>query len=245
MLALITGSGFYALTGIEDPKTNEVTTPFGTATLTRGRWKGGPEILFVPRHGSEHSVGPHSINYRANVWALHEAGASGVLATAVSGGIARRLQPGTFVLIDDFIDFTSGRADTFFDGDDSAVQYTDMSTPYDPALGALIVEAADVVRVPLVQGGTYCATNGTRFESKAEIRMMRSLGGDLVGGTGCPEVALARELELPYASIGIIANRAAGLDDGELRRADMMDTIASAAFPLELLIGEVIGRYQL
>lgn len=241
MLALITGSGFYNLGPLTDGEPLTVDTPFGGVELTRGRWGGGTEVLFLPRHGGDHSVPPHAINYRANMWALREAGAAGVVATAVSGAIDNVLRPGDFVLIDDFIDFTNGRPSTYFDAA-GEVSHTDMSEPYDSDLRAAVVAAADSASVPLTVGGTYCATNGPRFETPAEIRMMRKLGGDLVGMTGCPEVVLANELGLPYASIGVISNLAAGLGDRELSVPEIMQVLADSTRPLERLLGSLTDQ---
>jgi len=259
MLAFITGSGFYKLDALHQSEAETVNTPYGPAEITRGRWKGGTEVLFLPRHGANHTVAPHMINYRANVWALQAAGATAIAATAVSGAIADDLSPGDFVVIDDFIDYTHGRAATFFDAaapsqvpmDLTAesdvpqlkVKHTDMASPYDRQLRALLAEAAESARVPISIGGTYCATNGPRFETKAEIAMMKIVGGDLVGMTGCPEVVLANELGLPYASIGVISNKAAGRAVHDFTVADIMQVLDDATWPLELLLGALIERH--
>lgn len=240
MLAVITGSGFYSLDSLTDAETTTVDTPYGPALVTRARWAGGSDVLFLPRHGSDHSVPPHAINYRANIWALQSAGATGIVATAVSGGINAAMTPGSFVLIDDFIDFTSGRPATFFDKP-GQVQHTDVTRPYDSGLRTRIRDAARTVGIDLVEGGVYCATNGPRFESKAEIEMMRRLGGDLVGMTGCPEVVLAAELGLPYASIGVISNPAAGLVEHDVSVAEIMAVLDDAVAPLERLLDAVIS----
>jgi 5'-deoxy-5'-methylthioadenosine phosphorylase len=239
MLAVITGSGFYSLDSLTDTNARTVDTPYGQAVVTEARWNGGPPVLFLPRHGPDHSVAPHLINYRANIWALQNAGATGIIATAVSGGIAAEMTPGSFVAIDDFIDFTSGRPSTFFD-ERGKVQHTDVTQPYDAALRARIAQGAAQADIALIDGGTYCATNGPRFESKAEIEMMRRLGGDLVGMTGCPEVVLAAELGLPYASIGVISNPAAGLAERDLSVPEIMAVLDQAVAPLERLLGAVI-----
>lgn len=236
---LITGSGFYDLETLRDTRIITAETPFGDVPITTGRWNGEHPVLFLARHGTDHSIAPHLINYRANIWAARDLGASAIIATAVSGGIAPDFAPGDFVIIDDFIDFTDGRHRTFFDSP-GELQHTDMSMPFDPDLRQLVTTAAASVALPLHQSGTYCATNGPRFESRAEIEMMRRMGGDLVGMTGCPEVILANELELPYASIGVISNRAAGLGDRELSVPEIMQVIGDAAGPLESLLGATI-----
>lgn len=235
MFGLITGSGFYDIPDLVDRGASELTTPFGPATVTTGTWRDQP-IAFVPRHGAGHRVPPAKINYRANIWALREAGVDTVLATAVSGGINPDMGLGALVVISDVLNFTSGRLDTFFDGEsepfDAAHHHVDMSSPYDPALRATIVEAARLEGVPVVDGGVYCCTNGPRFETPAEIAMMGRLGGDLVGMTGYPEVVLAREAGLRYAAIGVIANPAAGLGDQPLSANDVFAMIEEVTDPL-------------
>jgi len=248
MFGLITGSGFYDIPGLENRSTSEVATPFGSAMVTSGTWRGRP-IAFLPRHGADHSVPPAGINYRANVWALKSVGVTSVLATAVSGGIDRAMTPGTLVIISDFLDFTNGRADTFFDGTtpidgsarfDSSRHHTDMTNPYDPGLRAALLASAAEQSIDVIDGGVYCTTNGPRFETPAEIEMMRTLGGQLVGMTGYPEVALAREAGLRYASVGVISNAAAGMEDEEITTADVFSLVTDLADPLHRLIDGAI-----
>ncbi len=247
MFGLITGSGFYDVPAIEDRRTEPIETPYGAATVTIGRWQGS-DVCFLPRHGSDHSIPPHAINYRANIWALRSAGAASILATAVSGGISPAMTVGRLVSISDFLDFTSGRPATFFDGlidpgfgtGSATVRHTDMTYPYDPAMRGAIRRAAEIESIDLVDGGVYCTTNGPRFETPAEIRMMATLGGDLVGMTGYPEVVLAREADLPYAAIGVISNQAAGLGGSELSSSDIHTVIEDVAEPLYRLVARTI-----
>jgi len=250
MFGLITGSGFYDIPDLEDRSTAEVETPFGSALVTSGSWRGRP-ISFLPRHGSDHSTPPAGINYRANVWALKMAGVTSVFATAVSGGIDPSMSPGALVVISDFLDFTNGRADTFFDGKtplegatgfDSSRHHTDMTNPYDPTLRAALLASASGQSIPVIDGGVYCTTNGPRFETPAEIEMMRTLGGHLVGMTGYPEVALAREAGLRYASVGVISNAAAGMGAAELAADDIFQIVTDIAEPLHRLIHGAITR---
>jgi 5'-deoxy-5'-methylthioadenosine phosphorylase len=243
MLGLITGSGFYDLDQLHDRQVEEVETDFGIVTLTRARWEGRDEVVFIPRHGANHSIAPHLINYRANIAALHTVGVTAILATAVSGGIAEGLEPGMMVLIDDFLDFTNGRPGTFFDSP-GTVQHTDMATAYDPELRNLVASAADDCGVAVTLGGTYCTFNGPRFETPSEIRMAKMLGGDLVGMTGYPEVVLARELGMAYGSVGVISNRAPGLGADDLSIDDIMAVLKDASQPLHRLIGATIERYH-
>ncbi|HCV36532.1 MAG: S-methyl-5'-thioinosine phosphorylase [Acidimicrobiales bacterium] len=241
MLGLITGSGFYSLPGLANAVDRDVETPYGTVSLVHGSWKGCP-VVFLPRHGADHSVPPQRIPYRANLWALAEAGARAVFATAVSGGINPEYRNGELVLIDQFINFTHGREDTFFDEE---VRHTDMTEPYDRYLRQVLSETATSEAIELVDGGVYLCANGPRFETPAEIRMYAGFGGDLVGMTGYPEVVLARELDLPYAAVGVVSNPAAGMGSEELSLDDIMAVLDEAAEPLLRLLGgaaELLAR---
>ncbi|MEM7271785.1 MAG: MTAP family purine nucleoside phosphorylase [Actinomycetota bacterium] len=262
MFGLITGSGFYDIPELADRRVEAIDTPFGgPVDVTVGTWRGA-EVCFIPRHGAGHTIPPHRINYRANIAALAAMGATSVLATAVSGGINPDMAPGAFVLISDVLNFTTGRDDTFFDGSNRPivpgrvdadpvgpvgpvgpvkVVHTDMSDPYDPSLRALVRRAAAEEDVPLLDGGVYCTTNGPRFETPAEIRMLRTLGGDLVGMTGYPEVVLAVEAGMRYASIGVVSNVAAGMGDEPLSVDDIIGLIDEAADPLYRLIGRTVA----
>ncbi len=252
MFGLITGSGFYDIDELDGRQDLELDTPFGgPVRVTTGRWH-DVSVGFIARHGSDHSVPPHAINYRANISALAEVGVTAVLATAVSGGIDPSMTPGTLVVISDFLDFTTGREATFFDGSarpvvrggepSPKVGHTDMSRPYHPGLRAAILAAAASEAIGVIDGGIYCTTNGPRFETPAEIAMMRTMGGQLVGMTGYPEVALAAEAGLPYAAIGVISNPAAGLGEEELGVDDIMAVIARAVEPLQRLIGRTVAE---
>ncbi len=243
MLGLITGSGFYDLERIRDRREEVVETNYGEVVLTHARWDGRHDLVFLARHGTDHSVAPHLINYRANISALHSVGVTAVVATAVSGAIAQNLEPGDLVIIDDFLDFTTGRTGTFFDTP-GEVHHTDMTTAYDPLLRSLITQAAEAEEIHVVDGGTYCTFNGPRFESPAEIRMAAALGGDLVGMTGYPEVVLARELGMAYAAIGVISNKAAGLGGDDLSLAEIKKVLESASGPLYQLIGAATDLYE-
>ena len=242
MLGLITGSGFYNVSELEDGVDETVATMYGEVVVTRARWLGAHEVVFLARHGVGHSLAPHLINYRANIAALDALGVTAIVATAVSGAMAEGLDSGMLVAISDFLDFTKGRPGTFFDTP-GLVQHTEMGTAYDPELRELVVKAAGSVGIDIVDGGTYCTFNGPRFESPAEIRMAAQLGGDLVGMTGYPEVVLARELGIAYASIGVISNRAAGMGAKELSLDEIMAVLARAAPPLMSVVGATIEHY--
>lgn len=250
MFGLITGSGFYDIPELVDRSVEAIDTPFGgPVTVTTGTWRGHP-VCFLARHGSDHSIPPHAINYRANIAALATVGATSVLATAVSGAIDPDLAPGSLVLIEDVLNFTSGREATFFDGTarpivagttpPKPVVHTDMTTPYDPGLRALVARAAVDEDIDLADGAVYCTADGPRFETPAEIRMMGTLGGHLVGMTGYPEVVLAVEAGLPYASIGVVSNLAAGISPEPLSADDIMALIDDVTDPLHRLIGRTV-----
>lgn len=250
MFGLITGSGFYDIPELVDRSVESVDTPFGgPVAVTTGRWRDRP-VCFIARHGTDHSIPPHAINYRANISALKTVGATSILATAVSGSLNLDLQPGALVLISDFLNFTSGRADTFSDGEarpivaggppPRPVVHTDMTNPYDPDLRAVVRQAASDEQIELHDGAVYCTADGPRFETPAEIRMMATLGGDLVGMTGYPEVALAVEAGLPYASIGVVSNLAAGISPEPLSVDDIMGLMDEVGDPLYRLIGRTV-----
>lgn len=205
-VGVIGGTGLARLAGA-DLERVEVTTRWGRVQLRQGVWQ-GREVLFLARHGEHHDTPPHAVNYRANLAALKQAGATMVIASAAVGTLSERMPPGALVLVDDFIDQTSGRAGTFFEHE---VVHLDSTTPYCAGLRAAIRKAAESVWVELVPRATYLCTNGPRFESPAEIRAYAGWGAELVGMTTLPEVTLARELELCYATIAISTNYAAGL----------------------------------
>src|SRR5688572_5546950 len=211
MLAVIGGSGLSQLSGLEASREIVVRTPYGdpSGPLTLGAIR-GQAIVFLARHGSEHRIAPHEINYRANLWALKEQQAAGVVAIATVGGIRNDLRPGTLLLPDQILDYTWGRRSTYFEGDGTTVTHIDFTEPYSMTLRARIAAAAAACGEPIVDGGVYAATQGPRLESAAEIDRLERDGADVVGMTGMPEACLARELGLEYAAIAIVVNPAAG-----------------------------------
>lgn len=209
-LAIIGGTGLEDMAGRADKlKQKEVETLYGAALVTEGEVEGRP-LLFLARHGLNHGLLPHQINYRANIRALKDLGADNILAALAVGSLKTDIRPGEFVLVDQFIDFTRGREDSF-SGRDGAVSHVDMTEPFDGNLRRFLIAAADETGVELHRGGTYVCTEGPRFETAAEINMFRSLGADVVGMTGVPEVVLAAELEIPYAALAVATNFAAGM----------------------------------
>ncbi|MDH3389225.1 MAG: S-methyl-5'-thioinosine phosphorylase [Gammaproteobacteria bacterium] len=226
MLAIIGGSGLYSLGDdfeLQEQLSRE--TPYGdtSADILQGRWH-GIELAFLPRHGPGHKVPPHRINYRANLWALGHAGVTQIIAVNAVGGISADMAPLTLALPDQIIDYSSGRAQTYFDGDDSQVTHIDFSWPYSARLRAIILEAGLQQGLPLVDSGTYGNSNGPRLETAAEIVRMRRDGCTMVGMTGMPEAVLARELEIEYACLALAVNWAAGIED---RTISMQEIIAN------------------
>jgi len=209
--AIITGTGIYEIPGfVFDQETIE--TEYGTALVNLGK-QDGFELAFLARHGLDHSTPPHKINYRANLSALKTLGVKRILATNAVGSISREIPPMGLALLTDFLDFTSGRAVSFFEGGSSGLAHTNMDVPYCPALREKVLELAPQHGLEVFPEAVYVATNGPRFESPAEIRMFAQLGADVVGMTGLPELVLARELGMHYAAVAYSINWAAGLEE--------------------------------
>jgi len=215
-LAIIGGTGLASLKNLEIIKREMVHTPYGepSGPLMYGKL-GDLEVMFLPRHGSGHTIPPHKINYRANLWALRENGAQQVIAVNAVGGIREDMGPGVLVIPDQIVDYTWSRTNTFFEEGLESVVHIDFTEPYCPELRQVLLEAARAAGLNhVVDGGTYAATQGPRLETAAEIRRFEVDGCHLVGMTGMPEAALARELELCYASVAVVANWAAGKGEG-------------------------------
>jgi 5'-methylthioinosine phosphorylase len=224
MLAIIGGSGLTRLSTLAVAHREVVRTPWGepSSALLFGQIA-GRNAVFLARHGHGHTIPPHRVNYRANLWALKERGATAVVAVASVGGI-REAPAGALILPHQVIDYTHGRPSTFFDGGDGKVVHVDFTHPYSPALRATCLAAAAAAGIALADGGVYGAVSGPRLETAAEIDRMERDGATLVGMTGMPEAALARELDLPYAAICVVVNQAAGRGDSAVEIS--MDGIA-------------------
>ena len=236
MLAIIGGSGLTKLANLEVGKRKLARTPYGdpSGAITYGRI-GEREILFLARHGYGHTIAPHEVNYRANLWALKQAGADSVVSVASVGGIRNDIWPGTLVLPHQIIDYTWGRTSTFFEGPGSPVNHIDFTEPYSRSLRATILAAAAACGERVTDGGVYAATQGPRLETAAEINRLERDGADIVGMTGMPEAGLARELGLEYAAIAVVANYGAGRGDSE--HAVPLDKI-------ETILDEAMGRVR-
>jgi 5'-methylthioinosine phosphorylase len=217
LIAIIAGTGLSALEGLEITRRESVETPYGdpSAALTHGVLC-GREVAFLARHGDRHTIPPHRVNYRANLWALRHAAVERVIAVAAVGGIRGDMTPGSLAFPDQIIDYTWSRAHTLYDGDPSRVAHIDFTEPYCAELRAVLIRCAKQARLDAIGSGTYGATQGPRLETAAEIARMKNDGCDMVGMTGMPEASLARELDLCYATCAVIANRAAGLSAGPI-----------------------------
>lgn len=235
MLAIIGGSGLAQLSNMKISRREMVRTPYGepSSALTFGSIA-DREVVFIARHGHGHTIPPHQVNYCANIWALHARGVKNVLSIASVGGITSGLRPGALAVPDQIIDYTHGRAGTFFTGADLGVRHIDFTLPYCQALRAACLRAAQQAGEALIDGGVYAATQGPRLETAAEINRLEGDGADMVGMTGMPEAALAREIGLCYAAIAVVANYAAGR--GGSGRGIAMDEIAAV---LEQAMGRV------
>lgn len=216
-LGIIGGSGLTRLKALEVERQEAVTTPYGdpSAPLTFGQFDGSP-VVFLPRHGGAHTVPPHRVNYRANLWAMKNAGVGRVIGMAAVGGITAALAPGRLCVPDQIIDYTWGRDHTLFEEDLDSVTHIDFTDPYCEMLRHDLLNAAGHVGVLVHDGGTYAATQGPRLESKAEILRLERDGCDMVGMTGMPEASLARELGICYACLALSVNWAAGKTDGPI-----------------------------
>ena len=250
-LAIIGGTGVYALAELADMQTQLPETRYGMPSgPVRVGTLGGRRVAFLARHGEGHSVPPHRINYRANLVALQMIGATRVLALNTVGGITERCGPRALVCPNQLIDYTWGRISTLSeedpdDGTGSAVLHVDFGDPYTAALRDAVLAAAQRAGVAIVDGGCYGATQGPRLETKAEIARMRRDGCDLVGMTGMPEASLARELGLDYACLGIVANWAAGAGpnpDEVITFDDVLANVAATTAGVGLLLGKMLER---
>lgn len=211
MLAIIGGSGLTQLSTLEITRREVVRTPYGepSGALTFGTLS-NREVVFLARHGYGHTIPPHQVNYRANIWALQHVKVTSIVSVASVGGIRPDFGPGALVVPSQIIDYTWGRKSTYYEGRDEGVRHVDFTHPYDEPLRQRILNAAEAAGEAIFDGGVYAATQGPRLESAAEINRLERDGADLVGMTGMPEAALARELGLPYAAINVVANYAAG-----------------------------------
>lgn len=246
MYAIIGGSGLARLTALSEVRRQVLRTPYGepSGALTFGRLA-GRDVVFLARHGYGHTIPPHEINYRANIWALKELAVQGIFAVATVGGIRADLGPGTLVVPHQIVDYTHSRKSTFFEGADVPVTHVDFTEPYAARLRAALLEAGARCGEAVVDGAVYACSQGPRLETAAEIERYARDGADVVGMTGMPEAALAREAGLDYAALGVVVNHAAGRGDSrhEIRLQDldsvMRQTVVRAVRLLEHALAQV------
>jgi len=225
-LAIIGGTGLTSLQNLEIVRREVMHTPYGepSGALIHGVL-GGTEVVFLARHGDAHTIAPHRVNYRANLWALKEAGVQRIIAVCAVGGISKDMPPRAISVPDQIIDYTWSRDHTFFDTGLSHVTHIDFTRPYCDELRDVLIAAAVAAGIDVVPHGTYGATQGPRLETVAEINRMERDGCDMVGMTGMPEAALARELGLCYAHCAVSANWAAGRGEGAIEMHEIEENL--------------------
>lgn len=221
-LAIIGGTGLTQMDGLEIIKQEHINTPYGepSAAFITGKIF-QQEVVFLARHGNPHAIPPHKINYRANIWGLKKLGVKSIVAVAAVGGITSEMTPAHIAIPDQIIDYSYGREHTFFADDLEHVTHIDFTQPYHPSLRVQLILAADNAGISIIPSGTYGCTQGPRLETIAEIQRMERDGCDLVGMTGMPEAALAKELDINYANLSVVANWAAGKSEGEITMTEI------------------------
>lgn len=243
-LAIIGGTGIDQLDGLEVTARHELQTPFGATSrpIEEGRL-GAARVFFLQRHGSPRAIPPHRVNYRANVWALKSLGVEDIVAINAVGGIAPAMRPGRLVIPDQIIDYTWGREHTLDDGSDGRLMHIDFTEPYDRELRLALIGVADVGRISHEASGVHGVMQGPRLETAAEIRRMARDGCDVVGMTGMPEAALARELGLAYAAVCMVVNPAAGLGDLPLSLDMMREILQRESSVVRRLLSQLVQQH--
>ena len=239
-VAIIGGTGVYDPKILSDIKEEKMITPYGNVKAMVGSYQ-GKRVAFMPRHGVDHSVPPHLVNYRGNIAALRDMGVKYIFATAAVGSLNLDMEPGQFVFVEQFLDYTKGRPSTFVE---EGVVHIDMTDPYCAGLRELLIGSAEKLGLQYHQGGTYVCTEGPRFETAAEIKMFGQLGGDLVGMTSVPEVVLAREAGMCYATIAMVTNFAAGISPRKLTHQEVLDVMAENSEKVKNLIMQAVSSLE-
>lgn len=242
VVAVIGGTGLEQLEGLEIVDQHAVQTPYGepSRAVDEGRL-GGSRVLFLQRHGSPRAIPPHLINYRANLWALQSLGADTVVGINAVGGITPAMRTGRLVIPDQIIDYTWGREHTVDTGDDGELRHIDFTEPYDAGLREALLGAARAENLPHEGAAVHGVMQGPRLESAAEIRRMARDGCDVVGMTGMPEASLAREMGLAYASLCMVVNAAAGLEDAPLTLESMREALQQGSETVRLLLSRYLA----
>ena len=242
--AIIGGTGLTELKNLDITHQEMVNTPFGSPSgpLTFGKVSGN-DVVFLARHGYHHTIPPHKVNYRANLWALREVGVKRIIAVAAVGGITPSMGPERIVIPHQIIDYTWGRSQTFFEDDLSSVTHIDFTHPYTQALRQILLSSASELKFNPQDGGVYAATQGPRLESIAEVVKLERDGCNIVGMTGMPEAALARELGLEYAACALVINWAAGKDgDNIISLQEMEKYLESGMAKIRQILESTLPR---
>lgn len=241
-LGIIGGTGLSRLENLQLTEERLAGTPFGQpSSPVRKGVLGGCEVLFLARHGDPHRIAPHKVNYRANVWALKQAGAEAIISVNAVGGIHPAMQTGHFSVPDQLIDYTWGRDSTFFESDLAFVTHIDFGEPYDEQLRQKLIDVLARHAIPHSSSGTYGVTQGPRLETAAEIRRMEADGCDMVGMTAMPEAALAREAGLPYVCLALVVNPAAGKAHAPITMADIEAVLSAGMDKVQLVLSAFVA----
>ena len=243
-IGIIGGSGFADLKFLKKEKTEELITPFGkpSSALAQGAI-GDQQIVFVARHGNDHTILPHQVNYRANLWAFKQTEVTCVIAIATVGGIGTDYHPGTIVVPDQILDYTHSREHTFSPVE-GKLFHIDFTQPYCESLRSVLIDSADEQNIEVIDGGTYAATQGPRFESAAEINRLEKDGAHIVGMTGMPETSLAREIGLCYATLAVVVNYAAGISGTQISVEEIRQAYQQATEKVQAILSAAIPRLQ-
>lgn len=241
-IGLIGGSGLYEIEDMEITKDISISTPYGDpSSVYKTGTIGGKEIAFLSRHGIPHSIPPHKVNYRANIWGFKSLGVERIISVGAVGGINRDLPPGSIVLLDQIIDMTSGvRASTFYDK--GKVVHVDFTNPYCPEMRDLIFKASQHIQLQIKKTGTYICINGPRLETAKEIQFFSMVGADVVAMTAMPEASLARELEICMSGISVVTNYAAGISTKKLTTTEVAEVMKASTGYIKSLLKEVIAQ---
>ncbi|NCD08188.1 MAG: S-methyl-5'-thioadenosine phosphorylase [Negativicutes bacterium] len=242
-IAIIGGTGIYDPEALEGLKNILITTPYGQVSCNTGLMYGN-KITFITRHGLGHKTPPHKVNYRANIWALKSLGVEEIFATTAVGSLNMEMKAGHFVICDQILDFTKCRINTFYDTPERGVAHVDFSYPYCPVLRDKVAACLKNTDIIFHCGGTYVCAEGPRFETAAEIKMFKILGGDIVGMTNVPESVLAREAEICYVNVSIVTNMAAGISPTPLSHNEVVEAMGKSVKNMNTLIDSFIKNNE-
>ncbi|WP_138204682.1 S-methyl-5'-thioinosine phosphorylase [Haloimpatiens lingqiaonensis] len=242
-IGIIGGTGVYDSSFIENTMNHHIHTKYGEISYLKGN-RNDKEVFFIERHSSGHKLIPSNVNYKGIISALKELNVDLIISTAAVGGI-NNCGVGDFVLLSDFMDFTKNRSYSFFDEEGAGVVHVDMTEPYCNEIRNRLINAFNAFNVPVVQKGTYICTEGPRFETPAEINMYKMLGGDVVGMTNVPEVILAREASLCYATIALVTNYAAGISNNSLTHKEVSENMNKMMGTLKKVLGYFLDHIEL